>query len=75
MEVLGQPDQRLHDALHVYDHGFHGSGQDGKLLMQEIAGRWNTLAHQYLIGRAANSRQIHALGACLPRIFDNLRIL
>jgi len=43
VEVAGQIDQRLHDALHVHDHGLHRAGQNGKLLVEEIARRRNAL--------------------------------
>ncbi len=28
MEILGQPNYSLHDALDIHHHGFHRTGQD-----------------------------------------------
>jgi hypothetical protein len=61
-----QADQRLHDALHIDHHGFHCAGQDGQLLVQEVAGSGNALAHQDFVGGAADPRQVDALCSGLP---------
>ena len=55
MEIGRQLNQRLHDALHIHHHGFDSPSQDRKFLVQEIARRRDTLAHQDFVGRAANA--------------------
>ena len=54
VEVCSQVNQGLHDALNVYDHGFHCTGHDGQFLVQEVPSSRYALAHQDFIGRAAN---------------------
>ena len=43
--------------------------------MEEISSRRDALAHQNLVGGAANPGQVDAFGAGSLRIFNNLRIL
>ncbi len=75
VEVLGQVAQRLHDALHVHDHGLDRAGDDRQLLVQEVAGRWDAVAHQDLVRRAADAGQVDALGALGLGVGDQLGIL
>ena len=71
---LGHAGQRLHDALHVHHHRLDGPGEDRQLLVQEVAGRRDALAHHHLVGGAADAGQVDALGALALGVFDQLRI-
>ncbi len=71
-KLLARSDQRLHDALHIHDHGFDRAGQDRQLLVQEVARRRDALAHQDFVGGAADAGQVDALGAGCFGIFDDL---
>ena len=75
VEIARQADQRLHDALHIHHHGFDRAGQDGQLLVQEVARSRDALAHQDFVGRAADAGQVDALGAGCLGIFDDLGVL
>jgi hypothetical protein len=75
VEVISQFYQRLHNALHVHDHGFHRAGQDSQLLLQEVARCGNALAHQDFIGCAADAGKVDAFGTGFLGIGDDLRVL
>ncbi len=45
VKVFSQTDQGLHNALDINHHGFNCPGQNGQLLLQEVARRRNTLPH------------------------------
>jgi hypothetical protein len=45
VEAFAQVAQGRHDALHIHDHGVHGAGDDGQLLLHEISGQGNAVAH------------------------------
>ena len=66
--------QGLHDALHVDDHRLDRAGQDGQLLVQEVAGRRDAVAHQDLVGGAADAGQVDALGALALGLGDQLGV-
>ena len=55
--------ERLHDALHVDDHGLDGAGEHGQLLVQEVARRRDAVAHEDLVAGAADAGEVDALGA------------
>ena len=74
--------KRGHDALYIDDHRLYRAGDNGKLLVQEVARDRCALAHQYLVGRAANTGDndvVGALGLCklfhlgaAGRLYDHL---
>ena len=58
--------ERLHDALHVDDHGLDGAGEDGQLLVQEVAGRRDAVAHEDLVAvQQMPARLMPSAPACL----------
>ena len=63
VEALRERPERLHDALHVDDHGLDGAGEHGQLLVQEVAGRRDAVAHEDLVAGAADAGEVDALGA------------
>ena len=63
VEALGQGAEGREDALHVHDDGLAGAGQHHVLLLQEVAGHGDAVAHGHLVGGAANARHVDALGA------------
>ena len=67
--------QRLHDALHIHNHGFNGTGHDREFLMQEVACRRDALAHESLVGSTADTRKLDAICACGFGVFNDLRVL
>ena len=75
VEVAGQVGQRLHDALHVHHHGLDRAGENRQLLVQEVAGRGNALAHERLVGGAADACHVDALGALAFGIGNQLRLV
>ena len=68
--VIGGRDlgQARHAALHVDDEHLDGSGDDRQLLLEEIAGHRDAVAHQDLVGGAAYAGQGDALRARLPGV-------
>ena len=60
--------ERLHDALHVDDHRVDHAGEHGQLLVEEVAGRRDALAHQDLVGGAADAGEVDARGALRLRV-------
>jgi hypothetical protein len=46
--------QSRHYTLNVHEHDINGTGCDGKLLMEKITHDGGTLAHENLIGCAAD---------------------
>jgi hypothetical protein len=75
VEMIGHASQRLHDALHVDDHRLDRAGQDRKLLVEEVAGRWDALPHHDLVRGAADAGQVDALGALALGVSDQLGVL
>ena len=63
VEALGHIGQVLEHALDVHHHGITGTGDDGQLLLQEIACRRYAVALKNLIGRTADAAQLDAFGA------------
>ena len=63
MEALAQGAQGGEDALNVHDNGFAGAGENHILLVQEVAGHGDAVAHGHLIGGAAHAGDGDALGA------------
>ena len=74
VEVLSQPNQCLHDALHIHDHGFNSPGEDGEFLLEEVASSRNALAHEDFVGRAADAGKVDAFCTSGLGIFDDLRV-
>ena len=75
MEVAGQGRQRLHDALHVHHHRLHRAGEDRQLLVQEVARRRDALAHQRLVGGAADARHVEAGRTLAPGVGDQFGVV
>ena len=75
MKVLRQGNQRLHNTLNIDYHRFNGSGQNSKLLLQEVACGGYTLTHQDFIGSAANTGEIDSIGTGGSGIVDNFGVL
>ncbi len=75
MVALGDLGQPLHDALDIDHHSLHRAGDDGQLLLQEIAGDGHAVTHQYLVGGAAHAGQIDPFGPLGLGIFDHFRVL
>ena len=63
VEALGHLRQRRHNALHIDHHDFDGPGEDGQLLLQEVAHDGQSVAHQDFIGGAANPGDVDTLRA------------
>ena len=74
VEALGERPERLHDALHVDDHGLDGAGEHGELLVQEVAGRRDAVAHEDLVAGAADAGEVDALRAGRLGLGDELGV-
>ena len=74
VEVLGQVLQSRHPALHVDRHEVYSTGHDSQLLVQEAARGRDAVAHENLVGGAAQAGNLYALGACLLGLGDELRV-
>ncbi len=66
--------QGRHDALHIHDHRFDCSGDDGQFLLQEVAGYRHPMAHQDFIAGTAHAADIDAAGSCRPGLGQQFRI-
>lgn len=75
MELLGQRRKPLHDALDIHHHGLHRSGQDGQLLLEEVAGQRDALPDKHFVGRAADAGQVNSFGPFGLGIGQKFRIL
>ena len=71
----GHVPQGGHDALVVHHHGLHRAGDQGQLLDQVVAGHGDALAHQHFVARAAQARQVDALGPQFLGPVEQLRVL
>jgi hypothetical protein len=74
VEALRERAEGLHDALHVDDHRLDGAGEHGQLLVQEVARRRDAVAHEDLVGGAADAGEVDALRAGGLRLRDKLRV-
>ena len=74
VELGGDAGQRLHDALHVDDHGLDRAGGDGQFLGEEVARRRDAVTHENLVGRAADAGQVDALGALALGVLEQLGV-
>ncbi len=61
MVATGDIDQGLHLTLHIHGHRFDGSGDDGKLLLEEVPPHRDSMTHQDLIRATAHSSQVNPL--------------
>ena len=74
MEAASERAERGHDALHIHNHGIHGSCGHGQLLLQEVSGHRHAVAHEDLVSRAAHSGHVDAHGALLFGQLHQFRI-
>ena len=74
VEALGERPERLHDALHVDDHDLDRAGEHGELLVQEVAGGRDAVAHQDLVAGAADAGEVDALRAGRLGLGDELGV-
>ena len=65
VEALGQGAEGGEDALHVHHDGLAGAGQHHVLLLEEVAGHGDAVAHGHLVGGAAHAGDVDALRAHL----------
>ena len=63
VEALAQRPDVGEDALHVHDDGFDHAGEQSVLLLQEVAGHLDAMTHGDLVGGAAHTHDVDALGA------------
>ena len=63
VEALGQGAEGGEDALHVHDDGLAGAGQHHVLLLEEVAGHGDAVAHGDFVGGAAHAGDVDALRA------------
>ena len=75
MIALGNVRQRLHDALHVHDHGIHRAGDERQFLLQEVTGEGDAVPHQHFVGGTALTRQIDPLCAGVCCQLHDLRVM
>ena len=75
VEALGEGSQCGEDALHVYNNGFAGAGENHVLLAQEVTGHGDAVTHGHFVGGAAHAGNGDALGANALGQSDHLRIV
>ena len=75
VEALAEGAQSGEDALHVHHDGLAGAGEDHVLLLEEVAGHGDAVAHGHLVGGAAHAADVDALGALLLGQSDHLGVL
>ena len=75
VEALRQGAQGGEDALDVHHDGLAGPGEDHVLLLEEVAGHGDAVAHGHLVGGAAHAADVDALGAVGLGQGDHLGIL
>ena len=74
VETLGERPERLHDALHVDDHDLDRAGEHGQLLVEEVAGGRDAVAHEDLVAGAADAGEVDALRAGRLGLGDELGV-
>ena len=62
-KCVGDLGQALEDALHVDDHRLDRAGEHRELLVEHVARGRHALAHERLVGGAADAGDVDALGA------------
>ena len=75
MEALGEGAQSGEDTLDVHDDGFAGAGEDHVLLLQEVTGHRDAVAHCHFVGGAADAADVDALGAVALGQGDHFGVL
>ena len=75
VEALRQGPQSGEDALNIHHDGLAGPGEDHVLLLEEVAGHGDAVAHGHLVGGAAHAADVDALGALLLGESQHLGIL
>ena len=75
MEALAQGAQGGEDALHIHHNRLHSAGEDRVLLLEEVAGHPDAVAHGHLVGGAAHAGHVDPLGAHLLGHGDHLGLL
>lgn len=65
--------QTRHDTLVINHHGVHCSGDDGQLGHQVVSGHGDSLPHEQLISRTAESADIDSFSTGLFCPLDHLR--
>ena len=73
MDAVGYLPHTLVDTLHIHHHGFHRSCEQCQLLLQYVSRNGHAVAHQYLVGRAADPPEVDSLGSGLLRLLLHLR--
>lgn len=75
VKALGKRPQRRENALHVDHNGLACAGQNHVFLLQEVARHGDAVTHGYLVGGAADARDIDTLGALRLGKRDEFRII
>ena len=73
--VLCNLHKALHYALDINDHCVNDTRSYSQLLLEEVAHYIDSLAHQYLVGGAADTRKVYPLGPLGFGILYHLRVL
>jgi hypothetical protein len=74
MKAFGHIGQVLENALDIHHHGVAGPGDDRQFLLQEGAAKRNPVSLEDFIGRAADARELNALGALGLGVINHLRV-
>jgi hypothetical protein len=72
--LRGHLGEALEDALNVHDHCFDGPRRHGHLLLEEVTGDRDPVAHEDFVGRAADPGDVDALGPLLLGHLEHLLV-